>query len=65
MVAVLPHIEPDGLYSPKETWQILGISKSALYDYDSRGLLEHEIRRSNGKRVYRGRAIMRFHGVTL
>lgn len=65
MVAVLPHIEPDGLYSPRETWEMLGIKKSMLYNYDNSGLLEHELRRANGRRVYRGRAIMKFHASTV
>ena len=65
MVAVLPPIEPNGLYSPKETWTLLDISKSMLYDYDKKGILEHEIRESNGKRVYRGKAIIQFHSKTM
>lgn len=61
MVTSLPKIDPDGFYSPKETWTILGIGKTALYRYDKNGLIAHEVRPENGRRVYSGKSIIRFH----
>ena len=62
MVAKLKDVDPRALYSPKEAWTLLGISKAALYRYDSLGLIEHDIRLANGRRVYRGYELIRFHG---
>lgn len=65
MVAVLPKIDPNGLFSPKQTMSILDIGKTSLYKYDKDGLLQHEIRPENGRRVYRGKNIIKFHGTTV
>ena len=60
MVESLPKIDPNGLYSPKKTREILEIGKSTLYRYDSDGYLQHEFRPENGRRAYRGRSIISF-----
>lgn len=64
MVRTLPdNIVPNGLYTPKETWSLLGISKTSLYKYDHKGSIKHETRDENGRRMYRGAAIIKFfHG---
>lgn len=61
MVETLKKIDPNGRYSPKQTWEILGISKSALYEYDKNGFITHELLPHNGRRVYRGKNITAFH----
>lgn len=43
---------------------MLGISKALLYQYDKRGEITHETWLPNGRRKYRGREIVRFHGNT-
>lgn len=65
MVAVLPeYITPNGQYNIKQTSAALGISRAALYNYDRDSLIRHELRPENGRRVYRGKEIIRFHGST-
>lgn len=65
MVAVLPeYITPNGQYNIKQTFTALGISRAALYNYDRDQLISHELRPENGRRVYRGKEIIRFHGST-
>ncbi len=59
MVAILPEIDPNALYSVQETMKILGIKRSTLYAYDKSGIIEHEIRCCNGRRVFRGNAIIK------
>lgn len=61
MVNSLPKLDPEGLYSPKETWTVLGIGRSTLYKYDRSGFIAHETRPENGRRVYRGKSIMKLH----
>lgn len=59
MVNILKDLVPWGLYSVKETCALLGISKATLYRYDSLGLIKHDIRVVNGRRIYRGTEIKR------
>lgn len=61
MVPVLKNIKPNGRYSPRETWEKLGIGKTTLYKYDKAGFISHETLPQNGRRCYRGSAIIAFH----
>ena len=65
MIAKLGKIDPNGRYTPKQTWWMLGISKTALYAYDKKGFIRHELLPQNGRRVYRGREIIEFHEATI
>ena len=60
MVNTLPKLDPNGIYSAKQTRNILGIGKTALYQYDNDGFLKHEIRPESGRRVWRGKSIINF-----
>ena len=64
MKAVLDGIELNGLYGPKEAVALLGCSRAQFYRYVSSGALKYEVRRSTGKRVFRGSAILSFHSRT-
>ena len=62
MVEKLKDVDPKALYSPKQAWTLLGISKATLYRYDSQGLIKHDIRVANGRRVYKGYELIHLHG---
>ena len=62
MVAVLPSsIQPDGIYTPGEAAEFLGIGATTLWRYAQRGLIRRHTRPGGKTDLYNGRDIIRLH----
>lgn len=62
MVAVLPSsIQPDGIYTPGEAAEFLGIGTTTLWRYAQRGLIRRHTRPGGKTALYTGRDIIRLH----
>lgn len=59
MIATRPQVSPEGLYSRKEAAEALGINTSTLHRYTEKGVIKASTRKGTGKRVWRGRDIIR------
>jgi len=54
-----PHINPSDLYQLKEAAAILGVAQSTLHRYEKEGICKASIRRTNGRRVWKGSELIR------
>ena len=62
MVAVLPSsIQPDGIYTPGQTADLLGIGATTLWRYAQRGLIRRHTRPGGKTALYTGRDIIHLH----
>lgn len=62
MVAVLPPtIQPDGIYTPAQAADLLGIGSTTLWRYAQQGLITRRHRPGQRKGVYTGRDIIKLH----
>lgn len=59
MIATEPRVTPTGLYEAKAAAEALGISRQTLHSYTRQGLLAASIRKTNGRRVWRGSELIR------
>lgn len=59
MTSTRPQVALDGWYGRRETMTALGIASSTLYNYEAQGILPSHIRKSNGRRVWSGRDIIK------
>jgi hypothetical protein len=64
MRATRPDVDLEGLYSLKETAEALGVDRStvtrAANNLDAARSLPYRIRRSTGKRIFRGQDIINY-----
>lgn len=60
MVPELPNISDSAKYSVKQTIELLGVSRTFLWQKTKEGEIKIESGR-NGRKVYRGKAIKNFH----
>lgn len=56
----MPKVDNRGLYPPRKVCEILGIGRTALYEYMNKGFLRYAIRIANSQRVVSGMEIKRF-----
>lgn len=63
MVAVLPEIDPAGIYSPGETVKLLGIGSTTLHRYATSGLIKAVRRPGSSRRLYVGQDIINLHRI--
>jgi len=60
MVAIEPKVNAEGRYSLQEASDLLGVHRTTLLRWVNEGKIRYGIRRSNSRRFYLGREILRF-----
>ena len=60
MIKEMPKVDNRGLYPPRKVCEILGIGRTALYEYMNKGFFRYAIRIANSQRVVSGMEIKRF-----
>lgn len=55
-----PKINADGFYELRDAAKALGVHKATLSRWAKEGLIKTSIRRSNNRRVFLGKELMRF-----
>lgn len=60
MVSVAPEVQLTGKYSSAETAKLLGVHRNSIINYTRAGLLKYGIRKSNGRKFFRGVDILYF-----
>lgn len=56
----IPECDDNGKYSSKETYVILGCSRSSLRNYCTQGLIKYEISERTGRKLFKGAEIKKF-----
>lgn len=56
---------PSGFYPIGQAAQILGIDRKTLRRHTEQGFIKCHYKRENGRRVYDGREIIRYHQATM
>lgn len=64
MTTERPNVKPTGRYTARETYTILGISRSTLERQTLKGNLRPMFHKSNMRRLYQGIEILRFWNAT-
>lgn len=59
MTTIEPNVSPTALYEAKATCEALGITPSTLSRYYRSGYIKADVRRVNGRRVYKGSEIIK------
>lgn len=59
MTATPPEVNLQGRYSSVETVAILKISRPTLRTYAKKGLIKYGVHRSNGRKFFTGKEIIR------
>jgi len=59
MTTEQPNVNPLGLYGRKETMSVLGIGSTTLYNWSDSGILPCHVRKSNGRKVWKGADIIK------
>lgn len=54
MITTEPKVDPNGLYQMGDAAKALQIAPSTLHRYTEAGLVKPRVRRSNGRRVWKG-----------
>ena len=65
MVSMQPTLNINGRYTAKEASEALGVHRNSLRNYEKAGLIRSGIHRSNGRKFYTGREIIRFWKSTI
>ena len=60
MVTEEPRVKEASRYSLEEASKLLGMHRNTLLKYANKGIIKTGIRRSNSRRFYLGREILRF-----
>lgn len=60
LVSTQPKVALDGRYTPKETYTVLGISRSTLRNHTKAGRIKFRLRRNSKKYFYTGAEIIRY-----
>ena len=60
MVTEEPRVKEASRYSLEEASKLLGMHRNTLLKYANKGIIKTGIRRSNSRRFYLGREIIRF-----
>lgn len=63
MTTTRPNVKPEALYQLGEAATLLGIGQSTLHRYTERGLCKASIRRSNGRRVWKGAELLKLWNI--
>lgn len=61
MEAPVINVNQTGLYPIGEAAKILGISRRTLLRHSDEGLIQFRLKRSNGRKVFRGSELIRYH----
>lgn len=59
MIATEPRVAETGRYSQEETSKLLGVHRSTVIRWAKEGKIKYGIRRSNSRKFYLGREIVR------
>lgn len=60
LVSTQPKVALDGRYTPKETYTVLGISRSTLHNHTKAGRIKFRLRRNSKRYFYTGAEIIRY-----
>ena len=59
MTTTRPQIDPNGLYESAAACKALGVSRQYLSSKARSGQIAYKVRRSNGRRIYKGSDLMK------
>ncbi len=60
MLATEPRVSENGRYSLREACELLGVHKTTMIRWVKEGKIRYGIRRSNYRKFYLGRELVRF-----
>ena len=61
LTPTLPQIDPQGLYSTTQAYQLLGMSRSTFWRLSRSGLLKRRLHAIDGKWRYPGKELLRIY----